>query len=1005
VGNVPEQKPDDASRLEPGADGDSRPVPDPDPAPTAAAPATPGRDTPVPTTTGEARSSELSALLAEMVRVDDGPVEGWSPDLRPGGFVGRFRIVRELGRGGFGVVYEARDEELDRAVAVKVLRPGTRVASQSRAWLEREARAVARLNHRHIVTLHDFGQSPAGPFLVFELLRGTSLARRLDAGRLPLADTLAVGVDVARALVHAHESGVVHRDLKPANVHLDPDGTTKVLDFGLAHLFGQAPGASGGTPAYMAPEQWEANGGEPRSDLFALGVMLHQCLAGVLPYRADQGWSEVLEPGPTPALPRRAGPPALRRLVASCLERDPARRPPDARSVRDALLAIRRAHHGRFRRRALAALGAVTTAAIAIAAWVVARQEPPPGEIVRAVLATTDNVAGERALGALDGLVRAALGSSRRVRLVAPARLDLVAREAGFPAGAPLDAERARALARVAGAAVVLVPAARREGIDVTVEVRGIEAETGRVLFTVREPLARPDDLARAADRLADEVRGALAERHDDRRFRRPVAEAVTSSAEAARLYYEGVDCVAPRLAFQDVLEARCAPLFERALALDPAFALAHYQLAVLRSTHGGAAGDTRADLEAALRGVDRLPPREASLVRALAAREQGRVPDALAAYQAVLTDDPDDADALLGAGLLLFDHGAWADAVPYLEKLAELEPEQEDPAYQLGDALGRLRRDGALRALVARWRAEPLNPARRKAIVNALLWLGDAGEAVKEAERRVPGEAGPELDVLMPALAAAGQYDAVQAAARAFAQRHPDDPWREVPTARALAAQGRVREALRLATRSARGAPSRDPLMAGVHYRLAMLSASAGDPARIWPHAERAAAVSPDQNAGLAVVLALLDDVHDAEQLAQALPAGTPAAELYAAVARWRNGDGAGALAALLAAEERDPMPMWLPPPAYLILEIAVATGDFEEALAAAERLRRLPPRGMIHCWTYPRALYLSASARLALGDRANAARELDALLRLWAGADRDLRLLRDARALRAKL
>jgi eukaryotic-like serine/threonine-protein kinase len=1002
VGNIPEQEPDDASRLEAAADGDSRPVPDP--APAAAEPTPPERDTPLPTTSGEARSSELSALLAEMVRTDHAPVEGWSPDLRPGGLIGRFRIVRELGRGGFGVVYEARDGELDRAVAVKVLRPGTRVASQSRAWLEREARAVARLNHRHIVTLHDFGQSPAGPFLVFELLRGTSLSRRLDAGPLPIADTLAVGVDVARALVHAHESGVVHRDLKPANVHLDPDGTTKVLDFGLAHLFGQAPGASGGTPAYMAPEQWEEGGGDPRSDVFALGVMLHQCLAGALPYRAEKNWSEALEPGPTPALPRRAGPPALRRLVASCLERDPARRPPDARSARDALLAIRRAHQGRFRRRTLAALGAVAAMAVAIAAWVVTRQGPPPGEVVRAVLATTDNAAAEPALGALDGLVRAALGSSRRVRLVAPARLDLVAREAGFPPGAPLDAERARALARVAGAAVVLVPSARREGLDVAVEVRGIEAETGRALFTARERLTRPDDLARAADRLADEVRSALDERREDRRFRRPVAEAVTSSAEAARLYYEGVDCLRTRPTIAQVALARCGPAFERALALDPGLALAHYQLALMRLPLGGILADGRADLEAAMREVDRLPAREAALVRALHAQVK-EDPDpraALDAYRAVLADDPDDLEALMDAASVHLEGGAWAEAVPYLEKLVALAPEQEDPAVQLVDALGRLGRSDALRAHVEEWRREGATAARRKALVNAFIWLGDTDGAREAASRVEPGELAADPAPLMTALAAAGAYGDVERIARADAKARPDDPWETMLIARAVAAQGRFREAVRMIEDATRGGPVRSSTFHGVDRWLAMLNMAPWDVDGVRHHAVRAAAMAPRNNSDLALLLQLLGDVEDTDRIARGLPVGSVAEAEFRALAGWRGGNPSEAIAALMALESRDPLPISGLPPAYLVAEVAASTGDQVQTLAAIARFRRLPPRGLVHFWAYPRSLLLSARAHLAVGQAAAARSDRDLLLALLRRGDRDLPLLREARALR---
>ena len=591
-------------------------------------------DSPARPADREHLTTQLSALLADLARTEELPVgdAAWSPELRTGGAVGRYRLVREIGRGGFGVVFEAEDGDLGRRVAVKVLRPGTRVAAHAKSWLEREARAVASLNHPNIVTLHDFGTGPAGPYLVFELLQGEDLDRRLARCPLPLRDALAIGVDVTRALVHAHAQGVVHRDLKPGNVHLGPDGGAKVLDFGLAHLFGRGGGA-GGTPAYMAPEQW-TGGGDARSDLFALGVILFELLAGRRPYRAEKGWSEAQEPGPTPALPRDAAPARLRRLVRALLERDPARRPQDARDVRDALLSIGRAHAGRLRRGAFT--GAVAAAAVAatLATWQYATREPPPGERVSAVLAALENTAGAPALDAAPGLLATALAPSRRVKLVPAVRLAQLAREARLPDAPRVDAERGRALARLAGAAVVLVPSARREGGRSVIEVRVVEAESGRTLFVADAPVERDDDLAAAVDAVADHVRKDLAERAADRKVRRPVARAVTSSAEAARHYYEGIDCLERRHAAPSA-SAGCAHHFEDALADDPSFGLAHYQLALVNSPQAEPPESSRPHVEAALQAAARLPAHEAMLVRALAARQEGRVDEATRIYDA----------------------------------------------------------------------------------------------------------------------------------------------------------------------------------------------------------------------------------------------------------------------------------------------------------------------------------------------------------------------------------
>ncbi len=230
---------------------------------------------------GAARGA-LSSLLAELVASPRGtPPAPWERVLRAGERVGRFELVRELGRGGFGVVFEARDRELGRRVAFKAIRPGERARDPaSEELLRREATAVAQLQHPNIVTLFDVGRSEAGPFLIFELLRGETLAQRLLRGRMSAREAMRVALAVARALVHAHGAGVLHRDLKPSNAFLTVDGAVKVLDFGLAHVFGAVGPAGGGTPGYMAPEQRRGEPEDARTDVYAVGVLLAEMVAG-----------------------------------------------------------------------------------------------------------------------------------------------------------------------------------------------------------------------------------------------------------------------------------------------------------------------------------------------------------------------------------------------------------------------------------------------------------------------------------------------------------------------------------------------------------------------------------------------------------------------------------------------------------------------------------------------------------------------------------------------------
>ena len=153
-----------------------------------------------------------------------------------------------------------------------------------------EAETAARLSHPNIVTLFDAGRAPQGPYLVMELLRGCTLARRPDPGPLPLREALRIAIEVAKGLAHAHAHGVVHRDLTPGNIFLCEDGQVKVLDLGLAHAFGHRK-IDGGTPSYMAPEQRRGAPEDERTDVFAMGVILVEMLTGELPFPADGGKS------------------------------------------------------------------------------------------------------------------------------------------------------------------------------------------------------------------------------------------------------------------------------------------------------------------------------------------------------------------------------------------------------------------------------------------------------------------------------------------------------------------------------------------------------------------------------------------------------------------------------------------------------------------------------------------------------------------------------------------
>jgi WD40 repeat protein len=257
-----------------------------------------------------------------------------------------YEIVRQLGRGGMGVVYQARDLALGRAVALKMILAGAHAGAEELARFRTEAEAVARVQHSNIVQIHEVGEHGGYPYFSLEFCPGGSLDRRLGGTPMDPREAAVLVQTLARAMQAAHDKGVIHRDLKPANVLLAEDGTPKVTDFGLAKKLDEAgqtaTGAVMGTPSYMAPEQ--AAGRKdigPAADVYALGAVLYECLTGRPPFKAATTLDTVLQVlSDEPVPPRRVQPrvPAdLEAIALKCLEKQPAARYPSARDLADDL--------------------------------------------------------------------------------------------------------------------------------------------------------------------------------------------------------------------------------------------------------------------------------------------------------------------------------------------------------------------------------------------------------------------------------------------------------------------------------------------------------------------------------------------------------------------------------------------------------------------------------------------------------------------------------------------
>ena len=271
--------------------------------------------------------------------------------------LGRYRVVRQIGKGGMGEVWLATDSQLGRDVALKLLAPESILEPSQTRRFQREAQAASALNHPNIVTIYEIGGDNGVSFIAQEYVLGETLRQRLAAGPVKLAAILDIGVQITAALAAAHDAGIVHRDIKPENVMLRPDGLVKVLDFGLARfvntapasritagLAATAPGLVVGTVNYMSPEQVRGIEVTAATDIFSLGVMLYEMIAGATPFAgptAADVMAAVLQQEPKP-LPRESTPHCaeIDRIVRRCLAKDPAARYSSAKDLRTDLMQL-----------------------------------------------------------------------------------------------------------------------------------------------------------------------------------------------------------------------------------------------------------------------------------------------------------------------------------------------------------------------------------------------------------------------------------------------------------------------------------------------------------------------------------------------------------------------------------------------------------------------------------------------------------------------------------------
>lgn len=406
-------------------------------------------------TLGSDDGAESDELLRRLARTG---ADELTTELVPGEAVDRFVVARVIGRGGMGVVYEARDERLGRAVALKVV-SGHRAASpeRKRRFL-REAKAAAAVAHANVARLLEVGEHDASAYLVFEYVEGRTLRALLRDGPVPFAEVVRIGRELSLGLAAAHSAGIVHRDVKPENVILDAAGIVKILDFGLAKWGAEgapreasevltAEGVVLGSPGYMSPEQALGKPTDAATDVFSLGVVLFELATGARPFHGVTAMEAIVSTTrdvvPDPRERRRSLPRGFARLVRRCLDKRPERRPRVEEVVRE--LERLPLHAPRTSRLAVAGVVVVVVATLGLGARATrhaergtATQDPAPALVSPAPSTPSGGQQGPVGGPMTTGVSAAALGPSPSPS-ASPVKVRVagVARSAASPHVAP----------------------------------------------------------------------------------------------------------------------------------------------------------------------------------------------------------------------------------------------------------------------------------------------------------------------------------------------------------------------------------------------------------------------------------------------------------------------------------------------------------------------------------------------------------------------------------------
>ena len=590
----------------------------------------------------------------------------------------QYRLEREVGRGGMGVVFLATDVALERRVAVKVIHPELVVNRALAARFLAEARLIARIRHPHIVTVHSAGESEGHLYYVMDFLEGETLRQRLlRERRLPMSVGISIATAIAEAVDAAATAGVVHRDLKPENIILEgpPDAPRALLtDFGIARLVDDGgegptgPHAVMGTPAYMSPEQAAGEELDSRSDLYALGIVTYEMLAGDPPFTGAPRIvvsRQIVDP-PVPLHEKRPDlPRSVSDAVMHALEKIPEARWQSGAKFHRALLGeptpVTPVATVKRRRRPVAAILAALLVAIAgLGTTVLKGRSAAENPRLSLLVLPFDNLRDDRELAWLGpgsvNMLALALSQWHDLGVVDQERVHDLLSQAKVPDNEPIGLALARKLAREAGAGTVVLGDFTHSGDSLRLTARTYDVATGTRLDVVEAAGRATEDVRPLFDRLAARLLDLSGAPEGGRS---PLVAVTTESLEAYRAYLQGIE----HLNHWELLPATAA--LRRAVSLDSTFSLAYYKLGLARGWVMGAADSVgRNAVLQASRFAGRLPERERNMIGAYRAMLDGDTGRSQQLYYSLLARDSTDADAWYGLADAFF-HDSVAGSTP----------------------------------------------------------------------------------------------------------------------------------------------------------------------------------------------------------------------------------------------------------------------------------------------------------------------------------------------------